>query len=71
MHINTQCLCVIRIILLNDSIYYFPVCVVELSMKQLMVFEAIAVIAGFYRAIQQGVNVMEIKNKTVSLMSVF
>lgn len=45
--------------------------VAELSMKQLMLFEAMTVIAGFTEPINRVVNVMEIKNKTVSLMSVF
>lgn len=46
------------------------VCVVELSMKQLMVLGAMAVIAGFTESVIRVVNAMEIKNKTVSLMSV-
>lgn len=70
MHTSTQCLCETQIILLTTCIYYFPVNVFELSMKQLMVFEAMAIISGFYRA-NQVVHVMEIKNKTVSLMSDF
>lgn len=40
-------------------------------MKQLIVFDAMAVIAGFTEQINRVVNVMEIQNKTVSLMSVF
>lgn len=53
------------------SVFTTTAHVAELSMKQLMVFEAMAVIAGFTEPINTVVNVMEIKSKTVSLMSVF
>lgn len=47
MHTSTHSLCETQIILVTTCIYYLPVHVFELSMKQLMVFEAMAIISGF------------------------
>lgn len=64
-------MCETQIILHMNCIYFLPFILLELSMKQLMVFEAMVIIASFTEPITRVVNVMEIKNKTVSLMSVF
>lgn len=58
-------------VLLTECIHRIPIPVVGASVKQLTVFEAMAVIAGSTEPIKRAVNMMEIINKTVSLMSVF
>lgn len=55
--------------LFYSYIHHFPIPAIEPSVKQLIV--AMAVIAGFTEPVKRVVNIMEIKNKTVSLMSVF
>lgn len=69
MHMNIQCPESGSKHFTHQLYLYFPVPVAELGMKQLIVLEA--VIAGFTEQINRMVNVMEIQNKTVSLMSVF